>query len=146
MIAGTISKKGVPKTVDPIRNERDIQTICRLLKDKPRYCALFLIGTNTNLRISDLLRLKAGEVRDLKKGDCLTVIERKTRKRRDVVFNGVAVEAAQKLLEYEPLEDDELLFHTRYSKRKPLTREHAGRLVKESVSYTHLTLPTKRIV
>ena len=49
--------------VEPIREVKDINTIKRMLKDKPRDYALFTIGINTNLRASDLCRLTVGQVR-----------------------------------------------------------------------------------
>jgi hypothetical protein len=39
--------------------------------------ALFIIGINTNLLASDLLRLKVGQVKDLKAGDTVEIKEKK---------------------------------------------------------------------
>jgi len=51
-------KPGSSIKVDPIRNKRDIATIKKMLADRPRDPALFTLGINTNLRASDLLRIK----------------------------------------------------------------------------------------
>ena len=57
-------KKGSQIKVDPIKKRKDIESIKKLLADNPRNSALFTIGINTNLRASDLLRIKVGQVRD----------------------------------------------------------------------------------
>ena len=73
-------KKGSKIKVEPIRSLEDIQLIRRLLQDKPRDLALFTIGINTNLRASDLLRLRVYQVRDFEPGDSIEINERKTAK------------------------------------------------------------------
>ena len=45
-------------TVEPIRMIKDINKIKEYLKDKPRDFALFVLGINSGLRGSDLLKLK----------------------------------------------------------------------------------------
>ncbi len=42
--------------VDPIKNLKDIKSIKKLLKNNLRDYALFIIGVNTNLRASDLVK------------------------------------------------------------------------------------------
>ena len=43
-------EKGSQIKVEPIKLKRDIQTIKKLLADKPLDLALFTVGINTNLR------------------------------------------------------------------------------------------------
>ena len=64
-------RKGAKIEVEPIRSLKDIQLIRRMLHEKPRDLALFTIGINTNLRASDLLRLRVYQVRDLEPGDSI---------------------------------------------------------------------------
>ena len=59
-------QKGSTIKVEPIKKGKDIATLKKLLQDRPRDLALFTIGINTNLRASDLLRLKVSQVRHLK--------------------------------------------------------------------------------
>ena len=66
--------------MEPIRSLEDIQLIRRMLQEKPRDLALFTIGINTNLRASDLLRLRVCQVRDLEPGDSIDINEKKTGK------------------------------------------------------------------
>ena len=73
-------KKGSSITVDPIRSEKNIKKVKRLLKDNTRDLLLFTMGINNGLRISDLLKLKVGNVRDIEPGQTLKVKETKTGK------------------------------------------------------------------
>lgn len=86
-------RKGAIITVDPIRDTRHIRAIKKLLADKPRDLALFVVGINTNLRASDLTRLTVEQVRDLKAGESFDLRERKTGKVRSVVLNGGCIRA-----------------------------------------------------
>ena len=62
-------------SVQPIKRTKDIETIKKLLAEKPRDLCLFILGINTNLRASDLLQLKAAQVRGLKAGDEIALKE-----------------------------------------------------------------------
>ena len=68
-------QKGSKIKVEPIRKRKNIDTIKKLLADKPRDLALFTIGINTNLRASDLLRIRVGQVRDLKANDEIVLLK-----------------------------------------------------------------------
>ena len=120
-------KKGDQIKVDPIRKRKDIESIKKLLGDDPRNAALFTIGINTNLRASDLLRIKVGQVRDLKPGDEIELKEKKTGKSRRITLNKACVQAIQRLLASRPYADEDLLFT---GQRGPLTVPSVHRLVK----------------
>ncbi len=121
-------KKGSTIKVEPIKELKDIGTIKKLLADKPRDFALFTIGINTNLRASDLLQIKAGQVRNLKPNDSFEIREIKTKKARRVTLNGVCIDAIRNLLASKPFEDSDYLF---YSQRgKVLTVQAVIRIVK----------------
>ena len=75
-------KKGSSIKVEPIKSKKHIQTIKKLLTDKPLDYALFVIGINTNLRASDLLRIKVKQVEDLHPNDEIVLNEKKTQKER----------------------------------------------------------------
>lgn len=85
--------------MEPIKKLKDIKAIKKLLANKPRDLALFTIGINTNLRASDLLRLKVSQVKDLKAGDEIEIREKKTSKVRRINLNKACVKAIQSLLE-----------------------------------------------
>ena len=121
-------KKGSTIKVEPIKELKDIGTIKKLLADNPRDFALFTIGINTNLRASDLLQIKAGQVRNLKPNGSFEIKEKKTRKPRRVSLNGVCIDAIRNLLASKPFEDSDYLF---YSQRgKVLTVQAVIRIVK----------------
>jgi integrase len=120
-------EKGSQIKVEPIRKKRDIDSIKKLLADSPRNKALFTIGINTNLRASDLLRIKAGQVKNLKPGDSIELRERKTGKFRLITLNKACIQAIHKLLQARSYNDAEPLF---VGQRGPLTVPSVHRLVK----------------
>lgn len=119
--------KGSTIKVDPIRKVRDIKSIKALLQDKPRDLCLFTLGINTNLRASDLLRLKVRDVRSLKPGDELTLKEKKTGKHRRITLNKAVVASIQGLLAHAGSDDNAPLFN---GQRGCLTVPSVNRLVK----------------
>lgn len=114
--------------VDPIREVKHIKAIKKLLTDNPRHLCLFVLGINTNLRASDMLRITAGDVRHLQQGDSLNVKEQKTRKSRAVTLNKSVVEAVQRLLGSKAYNDSDLLFA---GQRGPMKVPTVNALVKE---------------
>ena len=113
--------------VEPIRKRKDIDSIKKLIAGNARDSALFALGINTNLRASDLLRIRAGQVRDLKPGDSIQIKEKKTGKFRMVTLNKACIQAIQRLLASRPYADEDLLFT---GQRGPLTVPSVHRLVK----------------
>ena len=114
--------------VEPIRDIRDIRSIKKMLADNPRNLCLFVLGINTNLRASDLIRLTAGQVRHCKLGDEITLKEKKTGKPRRITLNKSSVAAIKELLTSTPLPDNSPLF---FSQRGDvLTVPSINRLVK----------------
>jgi integrase len=101
-------KKGSTIKVEPIRRLKDIETIKKLLSDRPRDLALLTIGINTNLRASDLLNLKVAQVRNLKPNDEIEIKEKKTGKGRRITFNKACIKAIRNLLASKPFNDDYL--------------------------------------
>jgi len=124
-------QKGSTIKVEPIKKGKDIATLKKLLQDKPRDLALFTIGINTNLRASDLLRLKVNKVRHLtpQKGENeIEIVEKKTGKPRRITMNKTCIEAIRTLLSSETFSDDDYLFKSQ--RREVLTVPSTVRLVK----------------
>ena len=121
-------KKGSQIKVDPIRKLKDIKAIKKLLANKPRDLALFTIGINTNLRASDLLRLKVGQVKDLQAGDTVEIKEKKTGKVRRITLNKTCINSIQSLLNSKQYQDDDYLFQSQ--RKDVLTVPSVHRLVK----------------
>ena len=110
--------KGSSTKVDPIKSTRDIKNIKKLLADRPLDLALFTVGINTNLRASDLLRIKVKQVKDLAPHDEIVLNEQKTKKERRINLNKACIEAIQRLLASKAYSDEDYLFT---GQRGPLT-------------------------
>ena len=113
----------------PIKRLKDIETIKKLLADKPREYALFVIGINTGFRASDLLALQVGNVRDIlaDPDDGDTVREKKELKMRRISGNKAVKEAVERLLASRSYKDSDLLFQ---GKRGAMTTSWLRRLVR----------------
>jgi integrase len=128
-------KKDSRITVDPIRDDKHIKRIKRKLKkDNPRDYLLFVMGINNGLRISDLLKIKVGDVRHLASGETKTITEQKTKKPNVLMINQTIYDALHFYLNETPLENDHYLFQSRNRNEegnpKPLTRETVSKMVK----------------
>ncbi|RJP38997.1 MAG: integrase [Desulfobacteraceae bacterium] len=127
-----IQKQNHPKMgsvikVEPITSLKDIQTIKRLLADKPMDYALFIIGINTNLRASDILSIKVEQVKDLKEGDTLDLREKKTKNDRKITLNKAVIAAIQALLKEKEYKPGDFLFT---GQRGPWTVPYVSQKVK----------------
>ncbi|WP_419788123.1 tyrosine-type recombinase/integrase [Pseudodesulfovibrio sp.] len=124
-------KPGSRITVDPIRKLRDVKAIKAILASKPRDLALFTLGINTNLRASDLLRIKIGMVRDLEPGDELVLNEKKTGKERRITLNKTVITALHGYLNKIDSDDAATLFQSQRKHGQALTVPSVNRLVKQ---------------
>ena len=103
-------KKGSQIRVEPVRTLEAIEAIKSLIYDKPLDYALFVVGINTNLRASDLLRIKVSQVKELKANDEIELREKKTKKLRRINLNDSCIQAIKRLLESKYFKDDDDLF------------------------------------
>lgn len=72
-------------TVEPIRKKKDIQKVEKILaKQGARELLLFVIGTNCGLRISDILNLNVGDIRNKSH---IQITEKKTGKFKKFPIN-----------------------------------------------------------
>jgi len=120
-------KEGEQIKVEPIRELKDIEAIRKMLNGNLMYRALFDIGVNTSLRASDLLQIKAGQVRHIKPMEEIEIREKKTGKLRRLNLNKKCVKAIKELLESRVYQDDDSLF---CGQRGTLTVPSVHRLVK----------------
>lgn len=85
---------------------------------------LFVLGINSGLRISDMLKLK---VKDVRGKSHLVLREQKTAKNKRFLINS---NLRQELEEYtKEMEAEEYLFQSRIGKNKPLSRFQAYRIL-----------------
>jgi integrase len=124
-------RKGDVLKVSPLRRQKDINAVKRLLASNARNHALFTVGINSALRGSDLARLKVGDVRYLEVGEHFVLREKKQSKLRNVTINRVMYDAIHNLLAEKPgASDDDYLFPSQKSKG-PLTTSTLNNMVKE---------------
>jgi len=124
------------KKVQPIRDRNKIRAIKGNLKKRdPRDFLLFTLGINTGLRISDIVKLKVEDVKEVSGEikEYLDLNEKKTKKQRLIYINDEVRSALENYFDKTRLYDlDRYLFTSHLSKlNKPITRCRAWQLVKE---------------
>lgn len=111
-------------TVEPIRSKAKIEEMKSYLKSKNiRDWALFTLGINSALRVSDLLKLNLDDVVDSdgKIRDRIKLKEKKTGKTKDFPFSHKVVEA---LTEYISTCDVKVALFPSQKGGKAITRQH----------------------
>jgi len=106
-------KKGDRIAVDPIRRPKDIKAISKLTQDNPRDHLLFIMGINNGLRVCDLIRVKVKDVKDMKIGDALNIIESKTGKQNILLINKTVFKALKNYLDKVKPDEEDYLFPSR---------------------------------
>jgi integrase len=123
--------------VEPIRKKTDLEDIKRILKKRSlRDYALFVLGINSGLRISDLLSLRVEDVLDpgsrrLKVTDRIRMREKKTGKVKNFPLNTPARSALSEYLNARRPAKEEPLFPSRKGKG-PLTTRQAHRIISDA--------------
>jgi integrase len=112
--------------VQPIKDKDIISEIKRRLKQENiRNYILFLMGIYTGLRVSDILRIKVGDV----EGWYITMREKKTKKFKRIHLNS---ELKRELKEFtKDMETHEYLIRSRQGINKPITRGMAYIILRE---------------
>lgn len=115
-------------TVDPIRKRRQIREIRNCLINRPRDLALFVVGINTGLRASDLLKLKFKDITtpEDKIKSALEVVEKKTGKHRRIRLGPNPRKALHDLLpdDLDDLDLEAYIFPSRKGGRMSVQRLH----------------------
>ncbi len=112
--------------VEPIKDKTKLKRVEHLLsKGNWRNLLLFVMGINTGLRVSDILALN---VRDVKHKDYVSIIEKKTGKRKSFPLN----EKVQDIVKYVTYRKKmtEPLFRTSHKKR--MDRTNAYRIINQA--------------
>lgn len=118
------------KTVQPIRSTEEIQAMkSELLKKGYRDYLLFMVGVNTGLRISDILKLKVSDVRGKTH---ITIKEQKTGKTKKAL---ITQQLRQDLDNFTALMgSEEYLFQSRNGNNQPITRVQAYRILTQAAA------------
>jgi integrase len=124
--------------VQPIRERRHIEAMKRILRGNPgtglRDHCLFVLGINSGLRVSDLLRLKVGDVLDAKGKikDRITLREQKTGKAKTFPISQTAAKAIKEYLDTRRgCSREEPLFLSRKEKGH-LRRAQAYKIIRDA--------------
>jgi site-specific recombinase XerD len=122
------------EAVEPIRDPRQINAMKSYLKGKSlRDYALFVVGTNVALRITDLLSLVWGDVLENGRFKPLKLKEGKTGKARVIKLNKAAQKALEELLRsLDSYSDDDYIFRSREGDNRPITRQQALNVLKDA--------------
>lgn len=110
---GNHPKRGASYFIEPIRKVEDIRRIERALRSEPRNHLLFVMGVENGLRAGDLLKLKVGQVRNVKPGDKIYIREGKTGKRNFVGITANVHKSLQVYLDAFDPADYDFLFPSR---------------------------------
>jgi integrase len=121
--------KGTKVKVEPIRKQKDVRAISKLLQGRPRDLLLWIMGINNGLRASDLVVIKVVQVHDLKPGDVLNIVESKTGKDNVLVINKSVYKALYAYLKDISSTSDNYLFKSRKG-TSHISSQSVGRLVK----------------
>ncbi|MEK4494484.1 site-specific integrase [Ureibacillus sp. FSL W8-0352] len=117
--------------VEPIRDLDQLKEFEEYFKKtSERNYVMFLVGIHTSLRISDILKLRVGDLQ----GTHLNIVEQKTGKRKRIVLRPVLRKA---LADYcKGKHPNEYLFvsrkRTKSGARRPITRQAADKILKDA--------------
>jgi len=112
--------------VFPIKSKRDFNKLKNALNGRNRL--LLTLGTAFGLRISDLLTLKAG---DLRGQDSLIITEQKRKKKRKITFSSSVKHEIKEHIGDESADDD-YVFASRKGGGKPISRVQAYRILNDA--------------
>lgn len=127
-------QKGDSIAVDPIRDESDIKTLIKYLDGNARDSLLFIMGINTGIRSTDILKLRVGDLRYLKVGQVHQIVEGKTGKKNVIVINKSIRKVLDRFIEDQKPDDRDFLFQS--SKRdldgqpQPIKVGYVNKLIK----------------
>ena len=129
-------------TTQPIRNKDELAAFRMYYKDihpnRRNYC-LIVMGLNTALRISDLLRLKWDNVYNFKHHEFRThflINEQKTGKNNYVTLNCNATAALRAYFNERHPTEHEFIFTKATCRRQPINRVQAYRIVRTAAEKT----------
>lgn len=132
------------EVVQPIRKKTDLESMKRALRKRSlRDYALFVLGVNSGLRISDLLKLRVKDVliqgkRRPQITDRIRLREKKTGKGKDFPLNVPARSALGEYIRNTPLDHEGPLFPSRKrdqsGRAQPISAVQAWKILSETAA------------
>lgn len=127
--------KGSVTVVQPIRDLNKLNDMKEfLLSRNERDYLMFVLGINSGLRISDILKLT---VEDVKNGS-VTIREKKTSKVKQFALSNTCIKAINHWLKTSGITTG-TLFPSRKDSNEPITTKHAWRILKEAADWCGIT-------
>ena len=131
-------------TTQPIRSKQQIREMANyyLKQGKMRNYLLIVMGVHTGLRVSDLLRLRRGDVYDYERGafrSHLTLTEHKTGKAKTLALNKRVLSALALCFGGDFGNAEDFLFPNNRKKRAAIGRVQAWRVVRDATAAIGLT-------
>lgn len=121
--------------VEPIRNKKQIEALKKYLRGQNiRDYLLFVLGINSGLRISDLLKLT---VEDVMNQDRISIREQKTNKYKDFPLSETCKKAINEYLKSTGITTGALFVSRKGN--KPITRVQAYRILSEGAKTIGIT-------
>ncbi|MDR1687844.1 MAG: tyrosine-type recombinase/integrase [Clostridiales bacterium] len=122
-------------TTQPIRNKNQIRELAEyyLKRGKIRNHLLIIISVHTALRISDILRLKWGDVYDFEHQSIrenITIVEKKTGKPKTILLNKAIKAALTLCLPF--VQKDFFLIKSHKGENQAISRIQAYRIISEA--------------
>ncbi|UYX52247.1 site-specific integrase [Bacillus thuringiensis] len=115
--------------VRPTRDPEQIQQLKEYFKEKGlRNYILFIMSINTGLRISDILKLKVGDVR----GSHISMREKKTGKQKRIQITAALKRELKWFIEER--EDNEYLLQSRQRRCHPICRSMAYKILSRAAA------------
>lgn len=129
------TKGGTMATTNPIRGKRELNAFKQYYLEKENYrnYLLIIMGLNTALRISDLLKLRWRDVYDFHSHHYRThicIVEQKTGKHKMIAINRALMQSLK--LCRKGKKSSDYLFSTRSDPTHPIKRCQAYRIIKKA--------------
>jgi len=124
-------------SVEPIREIKTIKSIRSILKSQSiRNELLFIFGINVGLRISDILKLKIGDLvkSNFKKvKEYVIITEKKTGKTKKFYIGDIVKKLIENYIKELPnIDMSDYVFQSRKGKNMPITRQRAYRILNDA--------------
>ena len=116
--------------VYPVRSKSNRDKIELVLKStNKRNYLMWILGTNTGLRISDIIKLKVADV----KGTYIHIIEQKTGKKRSIKINKKLKEVIKEYIKGK--KDTDVLFNSRIGVNRSISIRRCQQIIKKIASF-----------
>jgi len=131
------------RTVEAIKDPKLIEEIKKHLYNRnPKYWMLWVLGTNTGLRVSDILKLRVSDVKD---ADHAWINEQKTTKDRRLYFNRQLKKTINDYIRQQGLSDNDYLIQSQKRREEPMSRQWAYTVLNEAAKTCGINTKEHRV-